>query len=816
MTPEQPRVDSADLGGGTYTTSSNDTLWEIAATNRPSRDVSIQQTMVAIQQINPDAFIKQNINLLKKGQVLRLPNLDEVERLTQRQAIAEVAVQNQQWRDQRNLGAPQLDASRRDSVESETPKETDDGKLSLASASQTGENTSGSDSDSAMAGADTEALQNELAITQEKLDKALRESGETSSQLGELEEQIETLQRLLSLKDEQLAALQAQLATQSESPEEVDYNYAEEPVDAGQQPAVTPESGDSSVAVPMPKPEPKVEEPTPEPKPEPVPPKPEVAKPTPVVEEPSLLDQVLQNPIYLAAAGGVVVLLVGLGLMARRRSAGGDDQSDDLSQPVEQIDEVAPELDMAADSDASVDERGAEEELSLDGDLDDVSETTTAQTGDAIGEADIYIAYGRYNQAVELLTNAIVKEPSRSDLRVKLLEAYAEMKDAPAFVKQENELSALGDSIAMQEAESLKAKFPAGALEAAGSGVAGAEGLDVDDLDEALSLDDLSAGEDAAEFSLDDLEVDTAEDDFMQLAGSDAEDSLDFGLDSKEELSLDDPLELDSSLDVDINNLDEVDDNEFTLDNELTLDAENDEFDLGDLEAGITEEPDAELDLSLGGEPEADDLEELGLDLTEDLAAEAEVPAELDDEFDLSLDDPEAPAEESLGEELFDASDDKGLPDIEFELGDAEEDLAADLELEAEPDLEVAMDADVSVAENVAEPAKGDLDLSEIDSDSADDFDQLAEGLASGSDMAALDAATESLASEFEVEGEDSMDEEFDFLAGTNETSTKLDLARAYVDMGDVDGARDILEEVLKEGDEAQLKEAQGLLDQIG
>src|SRR5690606_32585978 len=48
------------------------------------------------------------------------------------------------------------------------------------------------------------------------------------------------------------------------------------------------------------------------------------------------------------------------------------------------------------------------------------------------------------------------------------------------------------------------------------------------------------------------------------------------------------------------------------------------------------------------------------------------------------------------------------------------------------------------------------------------------------------------------------------------EIGTKLDLARAYIDMGDPEGARSILEEVLDEGDSGQRREAQGLIDGLG
>ncbi len=60
------------------------------------------------------------------------------------------------------------------------------------------------------------------------------------------------------------------------------------------------------------------------------------------------------------------------------------------------------------------------------------------------------------------------------------------------------------------------------------------------------------------------------------------------------------------------------------------------------------------------------------------------------------------------------------------------------------------------------------------------------------------------------------VDDEFDFLADTDENATKLDLAKAYIDMGDMEGAKDILQEVLTEGNGNQKEEAKGLLAQVG
>jgi pilus assembly protein FimV len=58
--------------------------------------------------------------------------------------------------------------------------------------------------------------------------------------------------------------------------------------------------------------------------------------------------------------------------------------------------------------------------------------------------------------------------------------------------------------------------------------------------------------------------------------------------------------------------------------------------------------------------------------------------------------------------------------------------------------------------------------------------------------------------------------DDFDFLSDTDEIATKLDLARAYIDMGDTDGARDILDEVLQEGSDVQKQEASSLISRIG
>ena len=94
---------------------------------KPSDRVSIQQTMLAIQRKNPDAFIDGNINLLKKGAVLRAPSEDEVLALDNRDAMAIAAEQNRQWRERVGGAEPearQIDLSGRSVTREQDPAST--------------------------------------------------------------------------------------------------------------------------------------------------------------------------------------------------------------------------------------------------------------------------------------------------------------------------------------------------------------------------------------------------------------------------------------------------------------------------------------------------------------------------------------------------------------------------------------------------------------------------------------------------------------------------------------------------------------------
>ncbi|WP_425914399.1 FimV/HubP family polar landmark protein [Pseudomonas sp. GWSMS-1] len=745
------------LGGNQYTTTANDTLWEIA--QRARAGGSVHQAMLAIQDLNPDAFIGGNINRLKSGQVLRLPDEQQVKKRAQGEALAQVAEQNTAWRQGRGTAASarQLDATKRTSAAA-APTKVDVGDSLKLVAADSGKATAGSDKGAA----DTKALNDKLAVTQESLDSSRRENDELKGRMTDLQSQLDKLQRLIQLKDDQMAKLQADLAAQGQAPAPVVTAVAPE-TPAAEAPAApvepAPEAAPQEPAVTTPvvpaaetdfnyseEPAASVEpvapievEPAPAAAPEPAAVAPVVE--APVVAEPpaeSTFDDLLANPMLLGAAGGgaLLLLLIALMMLSRRNAlkeaqlqenlAAGDDSSD-----------LGAGLDLPDDGFAGLTD-------DLEGQQSDLpnQERVTAQTGDVLGEADIYIAYGRFPQAAELLQGAINDEPQRSDLRLKLMEVYAEMGDRNGFARQDNELREIGGSAA--ELDQINARYPAMAV-AAGAGFAAAatsaESLDSFSLDD-LTLDEPSAKpavadqDDAFDLSLDDLEAEFDRD--LQAAGDNA------ALDDLDSLSFDSDLDFSSPAEPTESKADDLD---FSL--------------------NLADSSDSELDLGA-------DLADFSLDL--DAPAKPEAAAE--DDFLLSLDDEPsaAPTEPSF-------------------------DLPAE---EVGGDFDLSADFDLSLSDEAPSQPSNDSFAAQLDEVSAE-LDLLSDDLEQPTDLdVPVSAASASAALD--------NDDDFDFLSGTDETATKLDLARAYIDMGDTEGARDILDEVISEGNDGQQQEARELI----
>ncbi|MEK1835673.1 MAG: FimV/HubP family polar landmark protein, partial [Pseudomonas sp.] len=181
------------------------------------------------------------------------------------------------------------------------------------------------------------------------------------------------------------------------------------------------------------------------------------------------------------------------------------------------------------------------------------------------------------------------------------------------------------------------------------------------------------------------------------------------------------------------------------------------------------------------------------------LQQQTEIKENLDDlsDFDLDMDLGGDASPATLAEDDFLLSLDEDLKDLPVaEAAPVTEPTLDDLELPADFDLSLADEMDA------AAPDQPDAFESELNDVNAE-LDRLSQSL--GEPSFTAEDALASAADE----------PDFDFLSGTDEVATKLDLAQAYIDMGDSDGARDILNEVVTEGDAGQKSEAKEMLSRL-
>lgn len=672
-----------------------DTLWSIANRMKAAgASASVEQIMMALLKSNPEAFDSNNINELKAGYVLRITDPALLAAMSRAAAAAEVKRQNEQWMDSKRAlagtagAAPQgmPDASWGGADEG-TAVSAGDGprlRLSVPETTPSGmapEGVAGEAGSGESQGADIVRLKNELTAALESSEATRQENTELRERLAVLQEQIDAMQRLTTLQDDTLAALQAGAGTSSITGDQAAATADE----GGNQPkADSAEKAAASVAA--------------------------ARKPSsPASEE--LLGGLLNDPKILAIAGGAGVLLLSLIwlVLRRRRSANLMDEISSGAGAREQSDSPAPawasaalaQPELVAEQNAAAAARMPEpeaeaEESSLDTMRADEDEI------DVLAEADVYLAYRRFDKAEELLREAVRIEPGRQDLIVKLLEVQAASGNKDAFIAQAASLKqstgpvdaaawdkvlAMGKRIAPEHP--LFAGGAAGAVAAA-----------------SMAADEGQGG---------DLQPDLGED-----------------------LS---DLVLDADIAAELDKL-----GEFIPDSGAAS---------------------ASVEAESGG---------VGLELGEG-AAES-LP-----DMDLSLDEH---ALSDLGGISLDGASSENSPgpaDVPFP----------------------AMAANTNVIDFETRTGLGQSGAGEKPSEEnglAGDIDWLAD-------------ITEGISSLEEAD----LDAEDDFsslISGEDEVGTKLDLAKAYIDMGDQESARNILNEVVQEGTQDQQREASDLMRHIG
>lgn len=978
----------------------SDTLWGIAQNMRPADDLTPQQVMLAIQDVNPDAFLSNNINLLREGSILRVPSEETIRARTAREAVQQVSGQNRRFRQQGAPSEPALDPVSRGPATASAPEVLEQGDELRLVAGDLGTSSSDGSNAGEAGGAGEGQAQANLAITREELDQTRRENDELNSRLEDLQSQLADMRRLIQLQSDQMASLQAmaeanQAAGQSDpqetgrqqmQPEQApsaqaqsEQAQSEQKAPQSAEPAVADQSDDAAASPAQHSPaqqepgqsdEVVAEEPVeavepiqpavgeaPQPNPvadqdaaneelaapqaeAPVTSQPAVTGVDGSAEEPEsplaaegILQKLQNNPIYQVGAGAIALALLGVLWFLARKNARREEefyaqlQSEEAgteprpAQDDDQADAFALGLGAAGAGAAEEDENFAEQRDAETAAL----HAAHSEEEDPLAEADVYLAYGRLDQAVQVLENGIERVPARQDIRLKLLGIYADSGNEEAFARHMGVLENSEDENVIARGEALRERL--------------AQQLDspqADDFesqllgtgDESEFDPSIAAGEQRS-----DSQASSGGADAYREAGSDRKTGSDHKTDAgsaaaafalhEDEAPANPKDNRDDLIEYDLGDLDfELDADEIGAAEHAQAPADEDDLTVEDLADGKTQLGESPPDVSeLEPTPNArstsnaDDLdfteEELrGLDFSEEPGSASGAP---DDEEKLALDDeqlsdldladldgdsaresgadssdytaavgspePGADASESAAEStgetapgtLDDVStfDESFLDELDAELekvtGDEGEDFDAaglgsdldegpgrdvdldDLELDvSDEDLafieEVSGGSDSSsgieppVANEVdeqtdeEEPLDFDLDdaLSlndtvdsesepEIVSDRADEVPE-ATGSAQEGDLEGFDDSLLNVnESDLADLGEDDIgdDDDFGFLDGADEAATKLDLARAYFEMGDAEGARDILEEVISEGSDSQKTEAQQLLGKL-
>ena len=506
---------SSGTDGSPVRVKKNDTLWGIAKENRPSNEVTIRQTMLAIQRHNPQAFIRNNINLLKAGQILKIPNVSQIRALSATEVQEEIARQNEAWRGNRTIDATQEEDSAihaEDNVEEPNPVPqgqlkllTDDAPESAdeLAANASGASLEGDSDDDASESNNVSALSGELS----ELDGGAS-SSISSTDVDDLQGQIDSLKRLLTLKDQQLAILQAKTASTGGA-------FGTDQAAAGlsvtnQDTAALSTSNEGSVTASQSDSK--------------------QTNPSTPKQEQGLIATLLNNPIYIGLI--ILLILVGLvilGAVSRRRNE-ETEYPQDLQRAIggnTQPDVQLPEdLESELEDDVTVEPAVQQKQPKQDS----ATLQNEAEIRKLVEEADIYIAYGRYERALEMLRPAVNKNPTNAILRLKLVEVFLATGDVAGLSQQEADLQAIGDDEALSKLEELKAETAVAKADAIDSGGDVEETEfdladdDVDNIEEQEKNTDLEEG---IEFTLDDVGSDENEADVADDIASSVDD-LDF------------------------------------------------------------------------------------------------------------------------------------------------------------------------------------------------------------------------------------------------------------------------------------------------
>ena len=788
---------SALASSDNYQVKEGDTLSKVA--NQHKREgISLDQMLVALQRANPNAFAGKNINRLRAGQILSIPDAETARAIPSSEARSIVLAQSADFNSYRNKLA--------ELTVSSAPQKSDDGKQSATGkiTAKVEEQASPANeakdklklSRSGVAAASGDQGGTNAAFAEERIakDKALAEA---NARVKELEKNVAGLQKLLEIKSKDLEERQKQAdaVKQSSAPAAVSGTVAIVPPAAGGTPAkataapavtavpspeqalpaasasapVTPVSaaqtdstaapaaaqGPAAEATPVVSSDVADAAPVAQSPAKPAKPKPKPAViPEPV--ETSLVDDILENPMMLGLAGVLLAGLGGLGIYSARRKKKLQKDFNDSSILTDSSNLTANSL-FGSTGGQSVDTNNSVFNSNF---APSASQLDTNEV-DPVAEADVYIAYGRDAQAEEILKEALRTQPERNAVRVKLLEIYANRKDLRAFEMLASELYTItkGEGDDWEQAASLGVEIdPQNPLYAGGKApdaVAAKPGLRA------------APAQPADELNLDAL-LNTTQTSAPPLASLEPADRSPPYLDNPVSSAAKEMPELNSKAAA------PVDEISFILPEPTPPKAEPPAPPVVTAVSEVAEPAGLDFDFDLPGlglkEGTSEPVKAQSTPSTEPVSESRAADNGLDFDFN---------------PETFAA---KLAP--EPKAAQAQEISASEIEEFATLDLGNSLDFEKPDSASVAAsaPATQEFDLSGI----------------------SLDLAPEAAPAVASVQINDAEGD-----SNLAEMATKLDLAIAYQEIGDREGARELLDEVLKGGTSEQTEKARSLLQKI-
>jgi len=405
--PAKNEAAPAKHGASEYKVKPGDTLGKIAGQVKPT-DVSLDMMLVALYRANPDAFAGNNMNRLKSGQILAVPDAETVKGTSDSEARGVVVAHAADFNAYRNKLAGQVATAAPDKERASTQSAA--GKITAKVQERpTAANESKDQLKLSKAVvADAAGAKGATLSAEDKIAKD-RALADATARVKELERNVSDLEKLMAVKNKAAAeAIKEPLAKPVAPPA-----AASAPASVKPAPVVASASAPAKPASKHAK-----------------------KAASPMASEPGIVDLILDNitPI-LIGLGAILAAVLGIGALRRRKQvAKAPTEPSILGAPTDQAHSLFAET-----GGQSIDTNNSVFNSSF---APSASQLDTNEV-DPVAEADVYIAYGRDAQAEEILKEALRTHPERMPVRLKLLEIYAARKDLRAFETQASEMFGL-------------------------------------------------------------------------------------------------------------------------------------------------------------------------------------------------------------------------------------------------------------------------------------------------------------------------------------------------------------------------------------